>query len=230
MACDAGLEPLALLFAAQNPKGPSPEEAAKSFLNEDVTTIEDAIQGAANILAERFSERADFVKTAPQPLAGGPLNLQPTSRRKRRRPYADLCRFQRTHHPSSSYRILAINRGENEKKLKVTLKEPSDRHIDMLCRLVIERHSPYEDIIRNAASDSYKRLIFPQMDREIRNELTAQAEKQAIDVFAKIFATSSCSRPLKDRSSWASTPVIARAARPLSSVPPVGSSTTERIT
>ena len=59
-ACDAGLEPLALLFAAQNPKGPSPEEAAKSFLNEDVTTIEDAIQGAANILAERFSERADF--------------------------------------------------------------------------------------------------------------------------------------------------------------------------
>ena len=65
-----------------------------------------------------------------------------------------------------SYRILAINRGENEKKLKVTLKEPSDRHIDMLCRLVIERHSPYEDIIRNAASDSYKRLIFPQMDRE----------------------------------------------------------------
>ena len=55
----------------------------------------------------------------------------------------------------------------------------------MLCRLVIKGHSPYEDIIRNAAADSYKRLIFPQMDREIRNELTAQAEKQAIDVFAE---------------------------------------------
>ena len=67
----------------------------------------------------------------------------------------------------------------------MTLKEPADEHIDRLCRLVIQRHSPYEAILCDAAADSYKRLISPQMEREIRNELTAQAEKQAIDVFAE---------------------------------------------
>jgi len=176
MACDAGLEPLARLFSEQNPKGPAPEDAAKAFLNDDVPTIEDAIQGAANILAERFSERADYRQKLRRSLqveekdAGPMLTYADFSERITRLP---------------SYRVLAINRGENEKKLKVSLKEPSDKHIDMLCRLVIKGHSPYEDIIRNAAADSYKRLIFPQMDREIRNELTAQAEKQAIDVFAE---------------------------------------------
>ena len=176
MACDAGLEPLARLFSEQNPKGPAPEDAAKAFLNDDVPTIEDAIQGAANILAERFSERADNRQKLRRSLqveekdAGPMLTYADFSERITRLP---------------SYRVLAINRGENEKKLKVSLKEPSDKHIDMLCRLVIKGHSPYEDIIRNAAADSYKRLIFPQMDREIRNELTAQAEKQAIDVFAE---------------------------------------------
>lgn len=186
MACDAGLEPLAQLFAAQNPKGPSPEEAAKAYLSDDVPTIEDAIQGAANILAERFSERADFRQKLRRSLwQEARLTCSLQVEEKDAGPMLTYADFSERITRLPSYRILAINRGENEKKLKVTLKEPSDRHIDMLCQLVIERHSPYEDIIQSAASDSYKRLIFPQMDREIRNELTAQAEKQAIDVFAE---------------------------------------------
>ena len=186
MACDAGLEPLARLFSEQNPKGPAPEDAAKAFLNDDVPTIEDAIQGAANILAERFSERADYRQKLRRSLwQEARLTCSLQVEEKDAGPMLTYADFSERITRLPSYRVLAINRGENEKKLKVSLKEPSDKHIDMLCRLVIKGHSPYEDIIRNAAADSYKRLIFPQMDREIRNELTAQAEKQAIDVFAE---------------------------------------------
>ena len=191
MAREAGLEPLADCFASQDPKGPDPEDAALAFLSDDVPTVEDAIQGAANILAERFSERADFRRHLRRELwqqarltcslqveedqAGPMLTYADFSERVARIPSYRI----------PSYRILAINRGENEKKLKVTLKEPADRHIAMLCQLVITRPSPYDQILRDAAADSYKRLISPQMEREIRNELTAQAEKQAIDVFAE---------------------------------------------
>ena len=182
MARDAGLEPLADCFASQDPKGPAPEDAALAFLSDDVPTVEDAIQGAANILAERFSERADFRRQLWQQAR---LTCSLQVEEDQAGPMLTYADFSERVARIPSYRILAINRGENEKKLKVTLKEPADRHIAMLCQLVITRPSPYDQILRDAAADSYKRLISPQMEREIRNELTAQAEKQAIDVFAE---------------------------------------------
>lgn len=185
MARDAGLEPLADCFASQDPKGPAPEDAALAFLSDDVPTVEDAIQGAANILAERFSERADFRRHLRRELwQQAHLTCSLQVEEDQAGPMLTYADFSERVARIPSYRILAINRGENEKKLKVTLKEPADRHIAMLCQLVITRPSPYDQILRNAA-DSYKRLISPQMEREIRNELTAQAEKQAIDVFAE---------------------------------------------
>ena len=186
MAREAGLEPLADLFAGQNPHGPAPETAAQAYVNDDVPTAEDAIQGAANILAERFSERADFRRRLRRDLwnqARLTCSLQVDE--KDAGPMLTYADFSERVARIPSYRVLAINRGENEKKLKVSVKESADQHIDWLCRLVIDRPSPYEPILRDAAADSYKRLISPQMEREIRNELTAQAEKQAIDVFAE---------------------------------------------
>ena len=186
MARDAGLEPLADCFASQDPKGPAPEDAALSFLSDDVPTVEDAIQGAANILAERFSERADFRRHLRRELwQQARLTCSLQVEEDQAGPMLTYADFSERVARIPSYRILAINRGENEKKLKVTLKEPADRHIAMLCQLVITRPSPYDQILRDAAADSYKRLISPQMEREIRNELTAQAEKEAIDVFAE---------------------------------------------
>ena len=186
MARDAGLEPLADCFASQDPKGPAPEDAALAFLSDDVPTVEDAIQGAANILAERFSERADFRRHLRRELwQQARLTCSLQVEEDQAGPMLTYADFSERVARIPSYRILAINRGENEKKLKVTLKEPADRHIAMLCQLVITRPSPYDQILRDAAADSYKRLISPQMEREIRNELTAQAEKQAIDVFAE---------------------------------------------
>ena len=186
MAREAGLEPLANLFLSQRANGPAPEKAAQAYLTDEVPSVEDAIQGAANILAERFSERADFRRILRRDLwHQARLTCSLQVEESEAGPMLTYADFSERIARIPSYRILAINRGENEKKLKVTLKEPADEHIDRLCRLVIQRHSPYEEILCDAAADSYKRLISPQMEREIRNELTAQAEKQAIDVFAE---------------------------------------------
>ena len=186
MAREAGLEPLADLFLSQRANGPAPEKAAQAYLTDEVPSVEDAIQGAANILAERFSERADFRRILRRDLwHQARLTCSLQVEESEAGPMLTYADFSERIARIPSYRILAINRGENEKKLKVTLKEPADEHIDRLCRLVIQRHSPYEAILCDAAADSYKRLISPQMEREIRNELTAQAEKQAIDVFAE---------------------------------------------
>jgi uncharacterized protein len=186
MAREAGLEPLADLFLSQKANGPAPEKAAQAYLTDEVPSVEDAIQGAANILAERFSERADFRRILRRELwQQARLTCSLQVEEDQAGPMLTYADFSERIARIPSYRILAINRGENEKKLKVTLKEPADRHIAMLCQLVITRPSPYDQILRDAAADSYKRLISPQMEREIRNELTAQAEKQAIDVFAE---------------------------------------------
>ena len=186
MAREAGLEPLADLFLSQKANGPAPEKAAQAYLTDEVPSVEDAIQGAANILAERFSERADFRRHLRRELwQQARLTCSLQVEEDQAGPMLTYADFSERVARIPSYRILAINRGENEKKLKVTLKEPADRHIAMLCQLVITRPSPYDQILRDAAADSYKRLISPQMEREIRNELTAQAEKQAIDVFAE---------------------------------------------
>lgn len=186
MARDVGLEPLADLFWNQAPHGPAPEDAAVDFINENVPTTEDAIQGAANIIAEHLSEITAFRKYLRDDLrkyAKIACTLQDddtdTSTMLN---YADFSE-RISHIPS--HRILAINRGENQKMLKVTLQEDTDKHIEALTQLVIHHNSPYSNIIKNAAADSYKRLIFPQIEREIRNDLTTRAEKQAIAVFAE---------------------------------------------
>lgn len=185
-AREAGLEPLAELFWQQQPHGPMPEEMAAAYINADVPTAADVLQGAANILAERISEIASYRRilrrslwktgrlvctlAVPEPEAGAVATYANFNERIGRIP---------------SHRILAINRGEAQKRLKVALKEPTEQHIHQLVQHVVTAQSPYADILRDAAADSYKRLIFPQMEREIRNELTEKAEKQAISVFSK---------------------------------------------
>ena len=119
MACDAGLEPLARLFSEQNPKGPAPEDAAKAFLNDDVPTIEDAIQGAANILAERFSERADYRQKLRRSLwQEARLTCSLQVEEKDAGPMLTYADFSERITRLPSYRVLAINRGENEKEIK----------------------------------------------------------------------------------------------------------------
>ncbi len=186
IARDAGLEPLANLFWQQNPHGPLPADAAVSYISSSVPTVEDAIAGAANILAERISEmascrqflRRSLWKTAKLACTllteEGSANTMLT--------YKD---FNERIATLPSHRILAINRGESQKLLKVTLICHTEDHLQALTQRIIRHPSPYAQILRDAAADSYKRLIFPQLEREVRNDLTERAEKQAISVFSK---------------------------------------------
>lgn len=186
MARDAGLEPLADMFWQQDPQGASPEAAAAAYVTDEVPSIDEAINGAANILAERISELApfrQFLRRALWQSAKLTCTLQveeaaaPTMAT-----YKDFSE-RICHLPS--HRILAINRGEAQKLLKVTLTADHDFYIEKLTQTIVHGRSPYGQILAAAAADSYKRLIFPQLEREIRSDLTEKADKQAIAVFAK---------------------------------------------
>lgn len=116
MAREAGLEPLADLFLSQRANGPAPEKAAQAYLTDEVPSVEDAIQGAANILAERFSERADFRRILRRDLwHQARLTCSLQVEESEAGPMLTYADFSERIARIPSYRILAINRGENEK-------------------------------------------------------------------------------------------------------------------
>lgn len=185
MARDAGLSPLADVFWNQDVHGPAPEQAAKAYISDDVPTVEEAIQGASNIIAERCSELAPYRRFLRSAFwHDGKLTCTLQEEDEKSQTYLAYKDFHEAIRRLPSHRILAINRGENQKVLKVSLEVRTDAYIKRLCQMIIKNPSPYTDILESAAADSYKRLICPQIEREIRNELTEKAEKQAIQVFA----------------------------------------------
>ncbi len=186
MAREAGLEPLADLFTAQDAAGPEPEEAARPYLSGTVPTAEDAIRGAAYIIAERLSELTAYRKILRERLwKNAVLACSLAVDEEEAGPFLTYKEFSERIAAIPSHRILAITRGEGQKILKVSLTADNDAYIGLLAGMVIRGPSPYGQILMAAAADSYKRLIFPQMDREIRSDLFSKAEKQAISVFSE---------------------------------------------
>ncbi len=185
-ARDAGLEPLAQLFMEQKKNGILPDKAASPYVNEAVPTVEEAIQGACHIIAEQFSEMAPFRRFLRRTLwRSARLTCSLAADEKECATVLTYKDFSEAVRHIPSHRVLAINRGENQKLLKVSLVYDQDACISHLCQSVITGPSPYRTLLEDAAADSCKRLIFPQIEREIRNDLTEQAEKQAIAVFAE---------------------------------------------
>ena len=181
----AGLEPLADLFWKQDPQAPAPEEAARPYVSPAVPTTEDAIQGAANIIAERCSELAPFRRYLRQSFRqDGRILCALQVEEAKAGPFLSYKEFSEHVRTLPSHRILAINRGEAQKILKVSLQVPAEAYIKRLQELIIHGTSPYSQILADAAADSYKRLMGPQIEREVRNALTEKAERQAIRVFA----------------------------------------------
>ncbi len=181
----AGLEPLADLFWKQDPQAPAPEEAARPYVSQAVPTTEDAIQGAANIIAERCSELAPFRRYLRQSFRqDGKILCTLQVEEANAGPFLSYKEFSEHVRTLPSHRILAINRGEAQKILKVSLQVPAEAYIKRLQELILHGPSPYSQILADAAADSYKRLIGPQIEREVRNALTEKAERQAIRVFA----------------------------------------------
>lgn len=186
MARDAGLEPLADIFWQQSPYGADPKDAAVLYINDEVPAIEDAISGAENILAERISELTSFRQFLRQDLwKSAKLTCTLQVDEAEAPIMATYQNFSQRICHLPSYRILAINRGEAQKQLKVTLIANHDFYIEKLTQYILHGSSPYTQLLADAAADSYKRLIFPQLEREIRNDLTEKANKQAIAVFAE---------------------------------------------
>ena len=187
IAKEKGLEPLASYILLQNATVPL-EETAKDYVSEEkgVETPEDAIAGALDILAEGISDEAVYrTWIRNQTMKKGTL-VSEAKDEKTESVYEMYYDFQETLSKLAGHRILALNRGEKEKFLTVKIEAPEE---DVLCYLekkVIHRENPYTtSALKEVVADSYKRLIQPAIEREIRNELTEKAEDGAIDVFGK---------------------------------------------
>ena len=177
-----GLEPLAKIIKEQKETKPL-EEIAKKYLNENVKTVEDAIQGAKDIIAEEISDDPEFRKQIKKMYYREGFIV--TKSAKDENPtYSMYNDFKEKISTIPSHRILAINRGEKEEFLKVTIEKPVDKILNFIERKIIKNQN-YEQILKETIEDSFKRLIEPSIDREIRADLTEKADKQAIEVFGK---------------------------------------------
>ncbi|WP_265446547.1 Tex family protein [Acetivibrio straminisolvens] len=185
IAKEKGLEPLAQILMAQELKTGSIEDVAKPFINpeKEVNTSEDAINGAMDIVAEDISDdpqirsvvRDAFIKQ------GVIVSKKKKDEDSVYRMYYD---FSEPVAKIASHRVLAINRGEKEEFLQVKIEVPEERLMENLkSKLIKKPFSITSEYVEKALMDSYERLIYPSVEREIRNELTETAQEQAIKVF-----------------------------------------------
>jgi len=187
IAKEKGLEPLANLIMLQMIEEPIEVEARK-YINEekDVLNEEDAIKGALDIIAENISDGADYRKYIRNITFNEGLIVSSVKEEGTESVYEMYYDYAEKIKNIPGHRVLAINRGEKEKVLSVKVEAPVEKIILYLEKSIISRDNPYtKDLIISAISDSYKRLIAPSIEREIRNELTEAAEDSAISVFGK---------------------------------------------
>ncbi|MBQ2916689.1 MAG: RNA-binding transcriptional accessory protein [Clostridia bacterium] len=186
IAKEKGLEPLATIIYLQTDKR-TIEEIASEFINEEkeVLTIEDAINGATDIIAENISDVAEYRKKIKSMCYREGIIKTKATNEEEKSSYEMYYDFSEGINRIPSHRILAINRGEKEKFLKVKLEKPDDKIIEYISRDVIKGNTAFTSVLNTAIEDSYKRLIEPSIDREIRSDLTEKAEEKAIKVFGK---------------------------------------------
>lgn len=183
IAKQRGLEPLATTILEQ--KCESVIDCAKEYISEEVPTEQDAIQGAKDIIAEMISDDPDFRKKIKSIYYREGIIETTATKEDEKSPYEMYYKFTEKISTIPSHRILAINRGEKEESLKVKINKPEDKILDIICRKLIHSEGECADLIREAAEDSFTRLIEPSVDREIRSDLTEKADEQAIKVFGK---------------------------------------------
>ena len=192
-----GLEPLAQIIIEQKETKPL-EEIAKDYINIDklseedkknkdkvVATVEEAIQGALDIIAEDISDNAKYRKEIKRICYREGIVNTKASDEDEKSAYEMYYDFNEKVNRLPSHRILAINRGEKEKFLKVKIDKPEDKILDIIERDIIKGKTQFTEYLKITILDSWKRLIEPSIDREIRTDLTEKAEEQAIKVFGK---------------------------------------------
>ena len=187
IAKEKGLEPLANIISLQMTKKPL-EEEAQAFLSEEkeVTSVEQAIAGAKDILAERISDEADYrIRIRDLTTKKGTISSVAKDP-KAQSVYEMYYEFEEPIKKLAGHRILALNRGEKEKFLTVKVNAPEEEILRYLEHQVITKENPVTSpVLKEVVDDCYKRLIAPAIEREIRSNLTDQAEDGAIKVFGK---------------------------------------------
>ena len=187
IAKEKGLEPLAVLITLQKADKPVPE-LAQAYIDEEkeVHTAEEAIAGAKDIIAESISDEADYRSWIRKATVKKGRVISVAKDEKAESVYEMYYDFEEPVSRLAGHRVLALNRGEKEKFLTVKVEAPEEDIIRYLEKQVITVDNPYTaPILKEAVEDSYKRLIAPAIEREIRSDLTEKAEDGAIEVFGK---------------------------------------------
>ena len=187
IAKEKGLEPLSTLIMLQKTKE-SLAEVAKQYINEEkgVANVQEALEGARDIIAENISDEADYRSwIRKQTMQKGHI-ISSAKDEKAESVYENYYEFDEPVNRLAGYRTLALNRGEKEKFLTVKIEAPQEDILRYLEKKIIHGENlSTTQILKEAIEDSYKRLIAPTIEREIRGELTEKAEDGAIEVFGK---------------------------------------------
>lgn len=185
IARERGLEPLADMILNDTVTSGNPLDIAREYISEDVPTPEDAIQGASDIVAEIVSDSADFRATLRKRMwKEGFIQAELVEDNEHKDQFLQYNEYAEPVRQMPSHRILAVNRGEKLGALKLALTVPDESYIQYMVRSITNNEqSIFCDVKASAVADAYKRLMFPALERDIRNELTESADEQAIKVF-----------------------------------------------
>ena len=200
IAKEKGLEPLALQLLMQNVKTGTPEDLAMPFINEEkgVSTAEEALQGARDILSEQMSDDADARK-ALRALCYRTGIIESRNAKEEDSVYSMYYEFSQEIRTLPGHRILAINRGEREEFLKVAIRMDDAASVGVLDKAFVREGSITTPQVKLTTQDAWDRLIKPSLEREIRNELTERAGTAAIQVFGKNLHQLLMAPPVKGR-------------------------------
>lgn len=186
IAKEKGLEPLANIIYVQQEKTPI-YDIAKEYLNEEkeVNSVEEAIAGALDIIAENISDNAEYRKQIKRLTYRDGIIETKAAKEDEKSNYEMYYDFSEKVNRIPSHRILAINRGEKEEFLKVKITKPEEKILEIIEKDTIKGNTQFTEMLKNTILDSWKRLIEPSIEREIRSDLTEKAEEQAIKVFGQ---------------------------------------------
>ncbi len=187
VAKEKGLEPLADIIWAQEADKPIEEYAAEYISEEkDLKTAKDAIAGACDIIAEKISDEADYRIWIRKATGDEGIVTSEAKDEKAQSVYEMYYKFSEKVSTILGHRVLALNRGEEEKFLTVKIEAPVEQILNYLQKMIIKKDNQYtNDLLKATIEDAYERLIAPAIEREIRNDLTEKAEDSAIKVFGK---------------------------------------------
>lgn len=201
MAIEKGLQPLADIMLAQDIFNGKIEDIAKKFINVEkgVNTVEDAIVGGKDIIAETVSDDAGLRKLLREYMFAQATISTKLLEKEKSATYEMYKEYDEKVATIPSHRILAINRGEKEECLKVAINIDSEIVVQKVINQFLRGASIWSETIKDACADSYKRLIFPSIEREIRSELSEKAYEQAIRIFEQNLKPLLLQPPLKDK-------------------------------